>query len=187
MDTPIHIQKAIEAAGVFLSEYEAHSMEYTRLLKLLYICDRNSVREIGDPVIGPKWVAMRNGPLHSSIYDLIKHQTIHAKKWQRFFDTRDRSIYRCEDPGVSALSRGDVRIIREVGEKYRRLDTWEMVQETHQFQEWADAFGRMEDKGSSAIIRPEAVFEAVGMGDAFESYSSQITHVQHIDSLSMPL
>lgn len=173
MNSALYTQKAIEAASVFLSEYKAHNMEYTRLLKLLYIADRESIAEAGDPMIGPKWIATKKGPLHGTVYDLIKSQTVHAKQWQKFFDTRDHSIYRTHDPGVGALSRGDVQIIHRIGEMYRSHDTWELIEETHAFKEWQDAFAAMDHKDSSTVISPEAVFKAVDMSDAFPVYVAQ--------------
>ena len=58
---PFKIEKAIQAAGVLLEQHEHQQMEYIRLLKLLYIADRESVGETGRPILGSKIVARRKG------------------------------------------------------------------------------------------------------------------------------
>lgn len=175
---PFFLEKAIEAASILLSEFKAHNMEYTRLLKLLYIIDRRVIKKTGIPMIGPRWVAMKKGPLHSHIYDMIKHEDSRAATWQEFFDTRDNTIYRKKDPGVASLSRAEVRIIRESGEEYRLFDTWDLVEETHKFKEWETTFKSLGDPKSSAPITPQSLYEALGMGEEFETYLDQVNELR---------
>ena len=56
---PFKIDKAIQAAGVLLNEHQRGQMEYLRLLKLLYIADREAIAETGQPIVGSRVVAMR--------------------------------------------------------------------------------------------------------------------------------
>ena len=80
--------KAVQAAAVLLRN-EGTKMTRLRLLKLLLIADRKSIKEMGVPILGSKIVAMDNGPLHSEIYDLIKGSStvrddlvkIHQDQW----------------------------------------------------------------------------------------------------------
>ena len=77
-------EKAIQVAGVLLRE-EGKSMTRLRLLKLLLIADRQSLRETGRPILGSRIVAMDNGPLHSDVYDLIKGAHNSAPAWSAYF------------------------------------------------------------------------------------------------------
>ena len=65
-------RKIVEAAAVLLRSSQHGRMGRLRLLKLLYIADRESLRETGRPIVGTKLVAMDLGPVHSEVYDLIK-------------------------------------------------------------------------------------------------------------------
>jgi len=56
---------------VLLKFEESREMDRVRLLKLLYIADRESIAQTGEPILGTKLVAMKWGPLHSKVLDLI--------------------------------------------------------------------------------------------------------------------
>src|SRR5262245_9212871 len=59
--------KAIQAAAVLL-RFDDGAMDYLRLLKLLYIADREALRETGRPISYSRTIAMDNGPLSSEVY-----------------------------------------------------------------------------------------------------------------------
>jgi len=65
-------KKIIEAGAVLLGCRSQRRMSYLRLLKLLYMADRESLKETGWPIIGTQPVAMDYGPVHSEVYDLVK-------------------------------------------------------------------------------------------------------------------
>src|ERR1035437_9322409 len=64
-------QKVTEAA-VFLLELRGGCMHYIKLLKLLYIADRQAFSEWGIPITNDNYVSMDNGPVLSQKYNLIK-------------------------------------------------------------------------------------------------------------------
>ena len=47
-------------------------MNYTKLMKLMYLLERHSLIENCAPVVGGRYVAMNNGPLISQVYDEVK-------------------------------------------------------------------------------------------------------------------
>lgn len=66
-----HIEKAIEAAAMFL-KLHGKPMKYIGLLKMLYIADRIALESMNQPITGDNYVSMDYGPVLSGIYDLIK-------------------------------------------------------------------------------------------------------------------
>jgi Protein of unknown function (DUF4065) len=62
-------------------------MEYVRLLKLLYIADREMMAEAGAPVTGDRAVAMDHGPVLSHVYDLVKGKAARAREWAHLIRT----------------------------------------------------------------------------------------------------
>ncbi|MCA9161798.1 MAG: SocA family protein [Planctomycetales bacterium] len=136
MNYPFDLKKAIQATSVLLKEHEREQMEYLRLLKLLYIAERETIRETGRPIIGSRYVAMKNGPLHSRVYDLIKGEDIGSPDWGKFFRTVSIEIEQIEPADVDALSRFEIRKLKEVHDRYRNVDTWALVEETHALDEW---------------------------------------------------
>ena len=65
-------RKTIEAAATLLRLAPYRRMSRKRLLALLYLADRESLKPTGRPIIGGRLVAMDYGPIHSEVYDFIK-------------------------------------------------------------------------------------------------------------------
>ena len=76
-------KKAIQAVGVLLRQTRGR-MEHVRLLKLLYIADRQHLKSFHRPIVGNRLVAMKNGPLHSEIYNLVKGEHLDEPLWSEF-------------------------------------------------------------------------------------------------------
>src|SRR5271155_4089348 len=69
---PLKVLKTIQAIGVLLRADGVKRMNYMRLLKLLYMADRESLRETGRPITGGPVTAMERGPVLEEVYDLIR-------------------------------------------------------------------------------------------------------------------
>jgi uncharacterized phage-associated protein len=182
MSFPFNIEKAIQAASVLLSHHEQKRMEYIRLLKLLYIADRESVAETGRPIIGSKVVAMRNGPLHSRIYSLVKGEDIAEPEWAQCFQTIGVTIQELQHPGVSQLARYEVRKLKEVHDRYQNTDTWALVEETHNFEEWRQHYPDPHEN-TSRIIPFADLAKAVGQGDELAAIEEDAREACEIDRL----
>jgi hypothetical protein len=74
MHLRFQLEKSLQAAGCLL-ELHGDCMEYVRLLKLLYIADREMVAEAGAPITGDRAVAMDHGPGDT-------HRTWNARRTQ---------------------------------------------------------------------------------------------------------
>jgi len=136
-------------------------MSYLRLLKLLYIADRESMRETGRPITGDHAVAMDHGPVLERVYDLIKGKGYNTPEWCRHFQVTGYQIKMTNDPGVVALSRYELGKLQEVLGRYAAMTEWGIVEETHKFEEWV----RNYVEGPSRPIPAEALLEAVGRAD----------------------
>jgi uncharacterized phage-associated protein len=161
-------EKIIQAAAVLLRLAADRRMSYLRLLKLLYIADRDNLRDALRPIIGTRPVAMKDGPTHSKVYDLVKGQHWDEALWSNHIRKDGYQVELVKDPGVSELSRFEIRVLTEVFEQRASKGDWEIVEETHGFPEWdknypdksantsrtipfedlIDALGRSAEKGS---------------------------------------
>ena len=109
---------------------------YLRLLKLLYIADREHLVHSHRPIVGTRIVAMNNGPLHSEIYNLIKGEDARAQIWADHIRKEGYEVELVRDPGLSELSASEVRTLTGVSEKYSSFNDWDLVELTHDFPEW---------------------------------------------------
>jgi uncharacterized phage-associated protein len=73
------VRKTVQAAALLLSHEPNQTTEYLRLLKLLYIADRESLKETERPIAGDRADSMKLGPVLSQTYDLIKPECTNAE------------------------------------------------------------------------------------------------------------
>ncbi len=85
-----NFEKTLQAAGVLLS-LDDNRMDRIRLLKLLYIADRELLAEVGRPMTGDIPVAMKYGPVPSRVYDLIKGLAGRTEDWFRYIESSHRT------------------------------------------------------------------------------------------------
>ena len=123
--------KALQAAAYLLRRESSREMNYMRLLKVLYLADRESVRLTGWPITGDRIAAMKRGPVLSHVFDLIKGEHLRSPEWTRFILRDQYNVRLVDEPGQSSLSRFEIETIERVAEECRSLDEWDMVQHTH--------------------------------------------------------
>ena len=157
--TRFRFEKTLQAAACLLRLEPSRSMSYMRLLKLLYIADRESLKETGAPVTGDRVVAMKQGPVLSETYELIKGEHLRYAEWERAFKREGYRIELVEDPGIGRLCKYEIDKLNEISEKYREADEWDMVNVTHEFPEW-----KKNDPGGSSMkpIPLKDILKAVG-------------------------
>jgi uncharacterized phage-associated protein len=134
-------------ASAYLLRLDGKRMGYLRLLKLLYIADREWLAESGESITGDRAYAMKHGPVLSSAYDLIKGNGSKAGLWDDHIHTEGYAVELVADPGRGELSKGIVKKLAEVTERYHNIDDWELSEHTHLFREWAAHY----DGGASLI------------------------------------
>lgn len=161
MFQPFNAEKAVQAIGVLLRCHRHSVATKLRILKLLYIADREGIKEIGRPVLGCRTVAMDHGPLHSAVLDLINGEHIAEPLFSKYFEKFDYfvELSRDRDPGVGRLSRFEIEKLQEVCERYAVVSDWDLAHKvTHSFPEWIDN----QRPGTSATIPLEHIIAAVG-------------------------
>ena len=150
-----------------------------RLIKLLYIADRNSLRETGRSITGDRVVAMRRGPVLSRVLNLIKDQDIRSAEWRSFVETDGYHVRLVNDPGNGELCPYEIDTLHAVWEQYRSKDEWDMVEETHNFPEWAK-----NDPGlSSKPIPLSDILEAIGRSADIERIEREARQAASFDEL----
>ena len=151
-------RKIVEAAATLLRSEPCRRMSYLRLLKLLYIADREALRETGRPIVGTRPVAMKHGPVLSEVLDLVKGEHWDEATWSQFIRKDGYEVELESDPGVLSLSRYEIGVLTGVVEENRDTDDWQLVEKTHAFQEWQ----RNYQDGTSTPIPLADIVEAVG-------------------------
>lgn len=176
----LNVEKAIQAAGAVLRR-DSTQVSRLRLLKLLYIADRKAIQKFGRPILGSRMVAMKHGPLHSEILDLINGQHIREPEWAQYFVNIGRNIELREQPGTDRLSRCEVELINEVVELHQPDDDFQIADITHSFKEWEDNYPDPTANTSNPIPF-EHVIDAVGRSEDKDEILSDIATEEAFDA-----
>ncbi len=179
MNFPLKVLKTIQAIGVLLRADGVKRMNYMRLLKLLYIADRESLRETGRPITGGPVTAMERGPVLEEVYDLIRGQHREMPLWDSFFRKERYDLVELCEPDVGKLSKYEINTLQEIAKKHEDRDEWALVQFTHQLPEW-----KQNDPGaSSKPISLANILEAVGRGAEIDDLANEARSLAAFDRI----
>jgi uncharacterized phage-associated protein len=150
-------KKATEAAA-FLLKMHGRRMSYLKLIKLLYLADREALGRWGFSVTNDRHVSMPHGPVVSNTYNLMIDD---AEKpfWSSYISAPlgDYELELIKECPMDKLSRAEERLLIEVYERYGHMTRWQLRDFTHTLPEWQDP------EGSSLPISVSAILEAQGI------------------------
>jgi uncharacterized phage-associated protein len=129
--------KATQMAARFL-QLAGGRMTYLKLLKLLYVADKQMLLCWGKPIVYDRWLSTPYGPVLSATYDLIKTAGRDATYWSHYIKTDGYDVVLEVDPGMEDLSRAEERIIDDVFGRFGNEDHWYPDDDTHSLPEWED-------------------------------------------------
>jgi len=163
-DAPIKFRfneaKATEAAA-WLLKREQGRMNYLRLIKLLYIADRESLTKFGRPITGDDFVSMKKGPVLSNVLHIIRDDGwTEPQIWPNHIEkNEDYTVHLVKDPGADNLSAAETDLLDVILASHWGKTQWEMVDYTHTFPEWKDP------GHSVSPIHVEELLRAAGVSD----------------------
>lgn len=155
--------KATQAAGYFL-RLRGGQMHYIKLIKLLYLLDREALKRWGVPVTTDRYVSMDNGPVTSRILNLITEDRL-KPTWSQYISAPlgEYEVKLIKDAPTDRLSRAEEKLIREIFETYGHRNRWELIDNVmHKLPEWQDP------QGSSIPIAIRDILKATGERDEHE-------------------
>jgi len=113
-----------------------------KALKLIFLSDRYHLRKYGRLITDDCYVAMKYGPVPSTIMDIAKENEqlekplkSYASKYIRAIDRRRRveSIHPIDD---SYFSDSDIEALNLAWDNFGHLDQWGISDFTHHYPEW---------------------------------------------------
>ena len=181
-----NFDRTLQAAAHLLKLTDGQEMRYIHLIKMLYIADRQFLAERGYPITGDKPVAMRLGPVLSNTLNLIKsdHRRISRRlisEWQRYVYTPNGShiARRISDPGNGDLGKASMSMLNDIFEKYGKSHPFDVVDVTHEFEEWLAC----RQGNTSVPISLSAILQAQGAGNMMRSVETQVQLHAHQKAL----
>jgi len=135
-------RKATEAAA-FLLRLRGEKMSYLKLVKLLYLADREALSRWGSSVTNDSYFSMPHGPVVSNTYNLMIDED-EKPFWSKYI-TPPLGQYELDLTGevcpTDTLSRAEEKLLTEIFERYGRMSRWQLRDYTHRLREWHDPAG----------------------------------------------
>ena len=154
-------RKATQVAG-YLLERRGGQMSYLKLIKLMYLADREALARWGRPITTDRYFSMDRGPVLSHVLDLVNDGDAPGEEvvWGAAVSAPENYKVRLKaDPGDDELSEAEVSVLEEVFRQYGHLSRWELVELAHKLPEWKDP------KGSAIPISYRDILAAQGISD----------------------
>ena len=134
-------KKATQAAARFLILAKG-KMNYMKLIKLLYLMDREALLRWARSVTNDEYYSMKFGPVLSEVHDLITEQPSPEQPtfWSRHIsDPTHYEIELTKEPGDDELSEAEEDLIQEIHSQYGRYAPFDLVKLLHQvLPEWKE-------------------------------------------------
>ena len=179
-------KKAAEIAAFFTHKSNG-TIEILKLMKLMYLSERESFHKYGDPLTGDALYSMENGPNMSSSYDICKHK-ITSEYWREWLQDRDGNDLRLavenvDEDDLLELSESDLVLIQQIWEQFGHMTSGQLIDYTHaNCEEWTAP-----PRKSSKPISYGELLKALGYEDSAreaieERALEQRSIDQHINS-----
>ncbi len=165
-----NIFKTVSLCSVIIdAEHNREKINYTKLIKIVYLCDRLMLKEHKKFITGDNMYSLPLGPVPEKLYQLIcdNKQTKKYTKlglfdasqviWNQHYETAGYEIKRIKTPENNKLGKQEMTVTQSVIEAFIPFEWHELVEYTHKYlPEWENP------RGSSVPIRPEQILAAPG-------------------------
>ncbi|TCW09237.1 uncharacterized protein DUF4065 [Raoultella sp. BIGb0138] len=154
-------EKVAQMAAYLLSK-DGGRMAYLKLIKLLYLSDRQSMGVYGESISGDRFVAMKHGPVLSQTYDLVKNGGEDENGWNHWIRGAENYEIELKPMVVSVedldeLSEADIEILDSIMAEFGHMSKYQIRDFTH------DHCAEWQDPGCTSVaIPPSATFAALG-------------------------
>ena len=132
-------------------------MGYMKLIKLLYLADREALLRWGRPISTDCYVSMDRGPILSQTLNLINEGSGPGGDgpWSKLISPPESYDVRLlvEDPPKDELSKAEEELIDEIFRRFAHMERWKLVDHLHTLPEWTDPSGSALSISYGAILR----------------------------------
>lgn len=174
MNPKFREDKVTQVAALFL-KLRGEKMSHLKLMKLLYLAEREALLRWRRPISFDLYVSMPHGPVLSLTYSLIIGDMKGDGFWSKYISPPSgHEVELISMPDTSSLSEAEEELIKEIFDRYGKMDRWELSDMTHELPEWQDP------KGSSFPIDYKDILQGAGM-----TPSETASIIDEIDNIAL--
>ncbi len=174
-------KKATQVASLFI-EKEGNKINHMKLIKLLYLVDRDALLKWERPLTGDAYFSMKNGPVLSNVLDLINYEEDPDDNsyWFKFINKCSKyDVELIDNPEHDELSKAETDLIDEIYVKFGDLNQWEIRDLSHEIlPEW-------ENPGVTSIpIYINDILELEGKSkEEIEVIEEEVSNINYVKEL----
>jgi uncharacterized phage-associated protein len=161
------VRKAAQVVAYFAIA-EGGRINVLKLIKLVYLAEREFVRRYDALILNDRLVSMPHGPVNSMTYNYIDGCEDRREDWDRYVSARADHIVAVADPALTAddldeLSEAELGVLGDIYAQFRGFNGFQLRDYTHEHcPEWEDP------NGSSAPIPVERLLKFLNKPRAAE-------------------
>ena len=176
-------EKAIAQMAAFFTGKEGGQIQVLKLMKLLYLAERESLDQHGHPISFDKMVAMDNGPVLSRTLNYLNGFIESGQdgwdSWLRDREAHGVSLARQPNrEALTELSDANLEVLETVWRKFGHMDKWQIRDYTHdRCAEWRYP------QGGSYPIHYQDVFTALGKAEHAEELTENLKKFYRVERI----
>jgi hypothetical protein len=153
--------KTTQIAGRLLKLRGTGKMHYLKLIKLMYLIDREALLRWGWSMTGDCYVSMLHGLVLSNTLDLITEEIIRESYWKEFISgpVGHYEVKLLKEPETDELSAAETALIDELYKQFGYQNRWALRDYTHGLPEYK------ETAHSSISVEYEEVMKGAKISD----------------------
>jgi uncharacterized phage-associated protein len=170
MAQSFNAKKAAQVIAFFAAKSPLGQIDIIKVIKLVYLADRESFAKYGFPVLDDNYYSMPHGPVNSDTYRHVNGEVeVEGTAWAEYLtDKSDHKVGAVKAftiDELDELSDADVECLDAVWRRFGHMGKWQLRDWTHEEKnvpEW-------EDPGTSSNPIPvERILRAVGVDNIDE-------------------
>lgn len=176
---PFEFEKVVQAIAFILRQCPGRRLDYTVLIKMLYMADRSSLEQIGRPITGDTIYAMPKGPVLSLVLYLIAGQDATAahdavgsraawemclRTWREVFLRKRGDLLLVGDASEDMLTIRDRELLQQHYTSLSKLTKDVVIDRMHKLREYEVAW-RGKGNAKRALISVKDILRGCGADD----------------------
>lgn len=173
-------RKAAQVAAFFANK-QGNQIEVLKLVKLIYLSDRQSMEDCGYPILNDRLVSMPHGPVNSITLNYVNGDVEDIREWEQYIMPRlNYSVAATHEftrDQLDELSDSELETLEKVWRKFGGFSKWQLRDWTHHnCPEWEDP------QGGATPIPHERVFKFLRI-DNPDELAESIREDRHIEEV----
>ncbi|HCU58018.1 MAG TPA: hypothetical protein DF984_07355 [Anaerolineaceae bacterium] len=137
-----NVAKATEATSLLLS-WHGGRMSRIKVLKLLYLADRQALKDWERPITFDEYYSMKNGQVLSGVLDLINNN-IKDQVWNDHIEQDGEYYIKLHNEPVTLrkLNKAEYKLLKSIYDRYGKMNRFDLGDLTKKFPEYKSTNSR---------------------------------------------